>query len=111
MHNSENSANATVPWNKGKLVGQKPPLKLREIWAIRIRLQLARRVRDLALFNLSIDSKLRACDLVCLRVRDVAHGNQVGRRAIIMQRKTQRPVQFEIAEQSRDAIQKRRSTS
>ena len=57
-----------IPWNKGKLVGQKPPLKLREIWAIRIRLQLARRTRDLALFNLAIDSKLRACDLVCIRV-------------------------------------------
>ena len=65
-----------IPWNKGKLVGQKPPLKLREIWAIRIRLQLARRTRDLALFNLAIDSKLRACDLVSIRVRDVAQGDQ-----------------------------------
>ena len=58
-----------LPWNKGKLVGQKAPLKLREIWAIRIRLQLAERRRELALFNLAIDSKLRACDLVKLRVR------------------------------------------
>ena len=64
-----------IPWNKGKLVGQKPPLKLREIWAIRIRLQLAQRTRDLALFNLAIDSKLRACDLVSIRVRDVAQGD------------------------------------
>ncbi len=62
------------PWNKGKLIGQKPPLKLKEIWAIRIRLQLAHRLRDLALFNLAIDSKLRACDLVRLRVGDVAQG-------------------------------------
>jgi len=67
-----------IPWNKGKLVGQKPPLKLREIWAIRIRLQLARRTRDLALFNLAIDSKLRACDLVRIRVRDVAQGDRFG---------------------------------
>lgn len=66
-----------IPWNKGKLVGQKPPLKLREIWAIRIRLQLARRTRDLALFNLAIDSKLRACDLVRIRVRDVAQGDHL----------------------------------
>ena len=62
------------PWNKGKLIGQKAPLKLKDIWAIRVRLQLGERTRDLALFNLAIDSKLRACDLVKLRVRDVAHG-------------------------------------
>ena len=102
----ENASNIRIPWNKGKLVGQKPPLKLREIWAIRIRLQLARRTRDLALFNLAIDSKLRACDLVCLRVRDVAQGGQVARRAMVMQRKTQRPVKFEIAGQAREAVQK-----
>jgi len=94
-----------VPWNKGKLVGQKPPLKLREIWAIRIRLQLAKRTRDLALFNMAIDSKLRACDLVRLRVADVAQGGQVARRAIILQSKTQRPVRFEIADQAREAVQ------
>ena len=73
-----------IPWNKGKLIGQKPPLKLKEIWAIRIRLQLANRLRDLALFNLAIDSKLRSCDLVKLRVSDVAHGTQVGNRAMVM---------------------------
>jgi integrase len=93
-----------APWNKGKLLGQKPPLKLKEIWAIRIRLQLARRARELALFNLAIDSKLRGCDLVGLRVHDVVHGSRVAARAIVMQRKTQRPVQFEINEQTRDAI-------
>lgn len=93
-----------VPWNKGKLLGQKPPLKLKEIWAIRIRLQLARQARELALFNLAIDSKLRGCDLVGLRVHDVVHGSRVAARAIVMQKKTERPVQFEITEQTRDAI-------
>ncbi len=93
-----------VPWNKGKLVGQKAPLKQREIWAIRIRLQLAERTRELALFNLAVDSKLRSCDLVQLRVRDVAHGDQIANRAIVMQQKTHRPVQFEITEQTRESV-------
>ena len=93
-----------IPWNKGKLLGQKPPLKLKEIWAIRIRLQMARRVRELALFNLAIDSKLRGCDLVGLRVHDLVHGNRVAARAIVMQKKTERPVQFEITEQTREAV-------
>ena len=84
------------PWNKGKLVGQKAPFKLKEVWAIRVRLQMYRRQRELALFNLGIDSKLRACDLVSLRVRDVCHGDQVAARTVVMQHKTQRPVQFEI---------------
>jgi len=92
------------PWNKGKLVGQKAPLKLRDIWAIRIRLQLRHRTRDLALFNLAIDSKLRACDLVKLRALDVAHGDQVAPRAIVMQQKTKRPVQFEITEPTRESV-------
>ena len=95
---------ARIPWNKGKLTGQKPPLKLREIWAIRIHLQLSARVRDLAMFNLAIDSKLRACDLTKLRVCDVCHGQHVASRTTIMQQKTQRPVQFEITEQTRDSI-------
>ena len=92
------------PWNKGRIIGQKPPLKLKEIWAIRIRLQLAGEIRNLALFNLAIDSKLRACDLVGLRVRDVAQGYKVVRRASVMQQKTKRPVQFEITEQTQLAI-------
>jgi hypothetical protein len=79
------------PWNKGKLTGQKAPLKLKEIWAIRVRLELAHRHRQLALFNLAIDSKLRACDLVKLRVCDVCHGERPSTRAIVMQQKTQRP--------------------
>ena len=93
-------------WNKGKLVGQKAPLKLKEIWAIRVRLQLSNRVRDLALFDLAIDSKLRACDLTKLKVRDVAHGSLISSRAIIMQQKTHNPVQFEITEPTRAALNK-----
>ena len=92
------------PSNKGKLTGQKRPLKIKEIWAIRIRLQLDQNIRDLALFNLAIDSKLRACDLVGLRVRDVFHGQSIASRATVMQRKTQTPVQFEIMPQTRDSI-------
>ena len=92
------------PWNKGKLIGQKAPLKLKEIWAIRVRLELSQRTRDLALFNLAIDSKLRACDLVKLKVRDISHGDRVTSRAIVMQQKTSRPVQFEITEQTRKSI-------
>jgi len=93
-----------APWNKGKLVGQKLPLKLQEIWAIRIRLQLEDRHRDLALFNLAVDSKLRACDLLRLRVSDVSNGGRVGSRAMIMQKKTRRPVQFEITARTREAV-------
>jgi integrase len=100
MHVGRQSA----PWNRGKLFGQKPPLKPREIWAIRVRLQLGRTVRDLAMFNLAIDSKLRGCDLVGLKVQDVAPCGHVGARAIVMQRKTQRPVQFELTEQTREAV-------
>ena len=70
----------------------------------RIRLQLDRRARELALFNLAIDGKLRGCDLVGLRVNDVVQGRQVAARAIVMQKKTQRPVQFEMTEQTRDAV-------
>lgn len=82
------NASATLerePWNKGKLVGQKAPLKLKDIWAIRVRLQLSNDIRNLALFNLAIDSKLRACDLVKQRVRDIAHGEHVATRAIVIQ--------------------------
>ncbi len=101
----ENTTKGREPWNKGKLVGQKAPFKPKEIWAIRVRLQMAERARELALFNLGIDSKLRACDLTALRVRDICHGNQIASRAIVLQRKTQRPVQFEISAPARDAVQ------
>ena len=95
-----------IPWNKGKITGQKPPLKRNEIWAIRIRLHTRERLRDLALFNMAIDSKLRACDLVRLRIRDVTQSGQVAKRAIVMQRKTKRPVQFEITDQARLAVER-----
>jgi hypothetical protein len=104
MEATENSAAVRPPWNKGKIVGQKTPFKLKEIWAIRIRLQLAVRRRELALFNLAIDSKLRARDLVSLRVRDVCHGQTVASRTIVLQQKTDRPVEFEITEPTREAV-------
>lgn len=104
MDASSNLNSGHLPWNKGKLTGQKPPLKLKEIWSIRIHLQLNKAVRDMAMFNLAIDSKLRGCDLVKLKVQDVTHGNRVAPRAIIMQNKTQRPVQFELTEPTRDAV-------
>ena len=92
------------PWNKGKLTGQKPPLQPQQIWAIRTRLQLARRVRDLALFNIAIDSKLRGCDVVRLKIAEVAPHGRCIERATIRQRKTGRPVKFEITEQTRKAV-------
>jgi len=94
-----------APWNKGKILGQKAPLKLKDIWALRVRLQIERRIRELALFNLGIDSKRRGCDLVKLKVRDVCHTEHVAARAIVMQQKTQRPVQFEITPATREAAQ------
>ena len=95
----------SIPWNKGKLVGQKPPLKLKEVWEIRTRLQIANNIRELALFNLAIDSKLRSCDLVQIRVKDISHGGRISKRAMVLQSKTQQPVQFEITEQTRIAIE------
>jgi integrase len=93
-----------VPWNKGRLTGQKQPLKPKDVWVIRVRLQLHHRARDLALFNLAIDSKLRGCDLVRLQVNDVCAGGRVRDRTTIIQKKTSRPVQFEITEQTRASI-------
>ncbi|MCH7777942.1 MAG: tyrosine-type recombinase/integrase [Gemmatimonadetes bacterium] len=93
-----------VPWNKGKLIGQKPPLQPKHVWAIRTKLHLDGRIRDLALFNLAIDSKLRGCDVVRLKVEDVApHGYAIDR-ATVRQRKTGRPVKFEISEHTRQAV-------
>jgi integrase len=91
------------PWNKGLLVGQKKPLEPKHVWSIRVRLEIA--LRDLAIFKLAIDSKLRACDLVKLRLDDICLGNNVRHRATIVQKKTGRPVQFEITEQSRNSIE------
>ena len=94
-----------VPWNKGKLTGQKRPFTLKQIWEIRIRLQIAGRTRDLALFNLGIDSKLRGCDLVRLRVSYIAHGDQILSRAKVVQKKTGKPVSFEVTPETRGALQ------
>ena len=91
-------------WNRNHIVGQKPPLKPREVWSIRTRLQVAGAERDLALFNLAIDSKLRGCDLVTITVGNVALSGSVRDRAVIVQKKTGRPVQFEITEQTRAAV-------
>jgi integrase len=93
-----------TPWNKGRLIGQKRPLKPKDVWTIRVRLQLQGRKRDLALFNLAIDSKLRGCDLVRLQVDDVWAGGRVRDRGTVIQKKTGRPVQFEITEQTRTSI-------
>jgi integrase len=103
---SVSSAVHREPWNKGKIVGQKAPFKIKDIWALRVRLQMESRVRELALFNLGIDSKLRGCDLVSLKVRDICHGDQVAARAVVTQHKTRRPVQFEITQATREAVQK-----
>lgn len=92
-------------WNKGRLIGQKSPLKPQQVWAIRVRLQIADHKRDLALFNLAIDCKLRGCDLVNLRVADVVNGDEIRSRAKVIQSKTGSPVQFEITKQTRDALQ------
>ena len=91
-------------WNKGKLTGPKPPLRPGHIWSIRAKLQLEQRTRDLAMFNLAIDSKLRGCDLVALRVDDVAPNGYAVDRATIRQRKTGRPVRFELTEVTRQAL-------
>jgi integrase len=99
------NACSRVAWNKGRLVGQKRPLRPKEVWAIRVRLQMKRHKRDLAMFNLAIDSKLRGCDLVSFRVDDLASGGRVRERATIVQHRTARPVQFEITEQTRASLQ------
>ena len=92
------------PWNKGKLMGQKAPLTAQEIWSIRMRLQDDQCVRDLALFNLAIDSKLRGCDLLQIRVSDIYSGSQINKRAMVSQQKTGRPVRFEITARTRKSI-------
>jgi integrase len=93
-----------VPWNKGKLTGAKPPLRPKHVWSIRTKLQIEARTRDLAMFNLAIDSKLRGCDVVAIRVEDVAAGGYTVDRATVRQKKTGRPVRFELSEQTRQAV-------
>jgi integrase len=107
MQDHENCA-PTVPqhkpWNKGKLIGAKPPLRPKHVWSIRTKLQVEGRIRDLAMFNLAIDSKLRGCDVISLRVDDIAPHGYATDRATVRQRKTARPVQFEVTEQTRQAL-------
>ena len=108
MHYTSNSESLSnhIPWNKGKLIGQRPPLKQQEVWSIRIRLQIAKEIRDLAMFNLAIDSKLRSCDLLKLKLRDISNCGSILTRAMVMQQKTNQPVQFEITEQTRISLKK-----
>ena len=90
-----------TPWNKGKLIGAKPPLRPKHVWSIRTRLMIEGRIRDLAMFNLAIDSKLRGCDVMVLKVEDVAPTGYTVERATVRQRKTGWPVKFELTEQTR----------
>src|SRR3981081_4853869 len=93
-----------VPWDKGKLTGQKPPLRPKHVWSIRTKLQIEGNMRDLAMFNLAIDSKLRGCDVVALKVEDVAPSGYSVDRATVRQKKTEQPVRFELTEQTRQAV-------
>src|SRR5476649_2672870 len=102
--NTELPAPKRTPWNKGKPTGAKPPLRQKHVWAIRTKLQIDKRNRDLALFNLAIDSKLRGCDVVALKVEDIAPNGYCADRATVRQRKTKRPVRFELTEQTRQAV-------
>ena len=104
MENPVSPPRRRDPWNKARLIGQKRPLKPKDVWTIRVRLQLESRKTDLAMFNLAIDSKLRGCDLVRLKIDDVSAGGRVRDRATVIQKKTGRPVQFEITEQTRVAV-------
>src|SRR3981189_65744 len=107
MPNNENCfspAPRRVPWNKGKLIGAKPPLRPKHVWSIRTKLQVEGRTRDLAMFNLAIDSKLRGCDVVALKVDDVAPSGYAVDRATVRQKKTGQPVRFELMEQTRQAV-------
>src|SRR6516165_12471118 len=92
------------PWNKGKFTGSKPPLRPKHVWSIRSKLQVEGRTSDLAMFNLAIDSKLRACDVVALKFEDVAPNGYAADRAMVRQRKTGQPVRFELTEQTRQAV-------
>src|ERR1700733_8190489 len=93
-----------VPWNKGKLTGAKPPLRPKHVWSIRTKLQIEGRAPDLAMFNLAIDSKLRGCDVVAIRVEDIAAGGYTADRATVRQKKTGRPVRFELSKQTCEAV-------
>jgi integrase len=103
-YSDNSSAQRRTPWNKGKLIGAKPPLRPKHVWAIRTRLLIEGRIRDLAMFNLAIDSKLRGCDVVALKVEDIAPNGYAIDRAMVRQKKTGRPVKFELTDQTRQAV-------
>jgi len=103
-YSDNSSAQRRTPWNKGKLIGAKPPLRPKHVWAIRTRLLIEGRTRDLAMFNLAIDSKLRGCDVVALKVEDIAPNGYAIDRAMVRQKKTGRPVKFELTDQTRQAV-------
>ena len=92
------------PWNVGRTVGAKRALKPQQVWAIRFWLDRERRLRDRAIFDLAIDSKLRGCDVVKVKIGDLVSGGRVRSRAIVVQQKTGRPVQFELLEPARGSI-------
>ena len=102
--NTDPTAHRRVPWNKGKLIGAKPPLRPKHVWSIRTKLQIEGRTRDLAMFNLAIDSKLRGCDVVALKVEDVAPSGYAVDRPTVRQKKTGQPLRFELTEQTRQAV-------
>src|SRR5712672_856573 len=104
LENTIGTANRYLSWNKGKLTGAKPPLRPKHVWSIRTKLQIEGRVRDLAMFNLAIDSKLRGCDVVAIKVEDLAAGGYTADRATVRQKKTGQPVRFELSEQTRQAV-------
>jgi len=106
MHDTENLITSAkrIPWNKGKVTGAKPPLRPKHVWAIPTKLQIDQLTRDLALFNLAVDSKLRGCDVVAVKIDDVAPSGYAGDRASVRQKKTGRPVRFELTEPTRQAI-------
>src|SRR6516164_5008481 len=108
LHNAVNSSSRRQPWNKGKLIGPKPPLRPGHVWSIRTKLQLDGSIRDLALFNLAIDSKLRGCDVVAVRVDDVAPNGYTLDRATVRQKKTGRPVRFELTDEFVNGLERRR---
>ena len=105
LENTDGNVVAREPWNKGKLIGQKPPLRPKQVWSIRTKLQIDERVRDLAMFNLAIDSKLRGCDVVKIRIGELVSGGRVRARATVVQQKTNRPVQFELLDAARSSLQ------
>jgi integrase len=102
--NTITTAAKRAPWNKGKLTGAKPPLRPKHVWSIRTKLQVERKTRDLAMFNLAIDSKLRGCDVVALKVEDVAPSGYAVDRASVRQKKTGQPVRFELTEHTRQTV-------